>query len=87
MQGLDSLMELHATCYCAGLSGERERGVCVHHHGGGARDPGRAASDYVGVQPGKAADPVIMHARARHSARFLSTGIRVKLVTKIQCTR
>ena len=40
-----------------------------------------------GVQHGKAADPVIMHARARHSTRFLSTGIRVKLVTKIQYGR
>ena len=37
-----------------------------------------------GVQHRKAANPVIMHARARYSTRIFGTGIRVKLVYKKQ---
>ena len=35
-----------------------------------------------GVQPRKAANPVIMHARARYSTRISGTAVRVKLVQK-----
>ena len=49
-----------------------------------AADPSAARLLFFGVQPGKAANPVIMHARARYSTRIFGTAIRVKLVQKKQ---